>query len=222
VVSGTKQFITNGGHADSYVVSTTASTSAEAGEFSCLVLDRDTPGMQWLEPWCGLGMRGNSSRGLRLDNAAVPPTNLLGNEGDQVWYVFEVIAPYFLTAMAGTYLGVAQAALDIAVQYVVQHHLAEMWTAVQKTRGLVYNACRMGDLGDPQALPYVLTSKADAGDTAVQVANDAMTLCGGTAYRANSTLARLLRDARASHVMAPTTDLLKQWTGRALLGMPLL
>lgn len=238
-VSGTKQFITNGSHADSYVVSTVASTPAEAGEFSCLVVDRDLPGMTWLGPWCGLGMRGNSSRGLRLDNVRVPAENLLGSEGDQVWYVFEVVAPFFLTAMAGTYLGVAQAALDIATQHlrsrryghsgeslaeapVLQHRLADLWTAVQKTRGLVYNACRMGDLGDPQALPYVLACKADAGDTAVAVANEAMTLCGGTAYRENSTLARLLRDARASHVMAPTTDMLKQWTGRALLGMPLL
>lgn len=49
-----------------------------------------------------------------------------------------------------------------------------------------------------------------------------MTLCGGIAYRENSLLARLLRDVRASHVMAPTTDLLRLWTGRALLGQPLL
>ncbi len=232
--------MTNGGHADSYVVSTLASTAgADAGEFSCLVVDRDLPGVTWLDTWRGLGMRGNSSRAVRLDDVRVPVANLLGSEGDQVWYAFEVVAPYFLTAMAGTYLGVAEAALAIAVQHLrsrryahsgesladaplLQHRLAEMWTAVQKTRGLVYNACRMGDLGDPQALPYVLSCKADAGDTAVRVTNAAMTLCGGTAYRENSTLARLLRDARASHVMAPTTDLLKQWTGRALLGMPLL
>ena len=239
VVNGTKQFVTNGMHADSYVVSTVASTSVETGEFSCLVLDRDLPGMTWLDPWQGFGMRGNSSRGLRLDGVRVPACNLLGSEGDQVWYAFEVVAPYFLTAMAGTYLGVAQSALDIATQHVrsrryghsgeslaeapvVQHRLAEMWTAVQKSRGLLYNACRMGDLGDPKALPYVLACKADAGDTAVRVTNDAMTLCGGAAYRENSALARLLRDARASHVMAPTTDLLKQWIGRALLGLPML
>lgn len=239
VVSGAKQFVTNGGHADSCVMSTVASAPAEAGEFSCLVVDRDLPGMEWLEPWCGLGMRGNSSRGVRLTDVRVPAANLLGSEGEQVWYVFEVVAPFFLTAMAGSYLGVAQAALDIATyhlrsrryghsgdslaeSHVVQHRLAELWTAVQKTRGLVYNACRMGDLGDPQTLPYLLACKADAGDTAVQVTNEAMTLCGGTAYRENGTLARLLRDARASHVMAPTTDMLKQWTGRALLGLPLL
>lgn len=239
VVNGDKQFVTNGGHADSYVISSVASTAAEMGEFSCLVIDRDLPGMTWGNPWCGFGMRGNSSRGLGLRDVRVPGTNLLGSEGDQVWYVFEVITPYFLTAMASTYLGIAQAAVDIATDHlrsrryghsgeslaevpVLQHRLAEMWTAVQKTRGLIYTASRMGDLGDPQALPYVLACKADAGETAVNVTNEAMTLCGGSAYGENSTLARLLRDARASHVMGPTTDILKQWTGRALLGMPIL
>jgi isovaleryl-CoA dehydrogenase len=55
----------------------------------------------------------------------------------------------------------------------------------------------------------------------VYVTNEAMTIGGGIAYRENSRLARLLRDARAGHVMAPTTDLLKTWLGRALLNLPL-
>lgn len=238
-INGTKQFITNGGHADSYVISTAPSDAADLGEFSCLVVDRDLPGMTWLDPWNGVGMRGNSSRGVRFEDVRVPAGKLLGREGDQVWYVFEVVTPYFLTAMAGTYLGIAQAAVNITAEHlrsrryahsaeslseapVLQHRLADMWTAVQKTRGLIYSACRMGDFGDPTALPHVLASKADAADTAVFVTNEAMTLCGGSAYRENSKLARLLRDARASHVMGPTTEILKQWTGRALLGVPLL
>ncbi|HJX26775.1 MAG TPA: acyl-CoA dehydrogenase family protein, partial [Thermoanaerobaculia bacterium] len=90
------------------------------------------------------------------------------------------------------------------------------------TRGLIQRAAHLGDLGDPRALVAILASKADAAETAVSVANEAMTLCGGAAYRENGRLSRLLRDARAGHVMAPTTDLLKQWTGRALLGLPLL
>lgn len=242
IADGTKQFVTSGGHADSYVLSTVASTSAadaEAGEFSCLILDRGGPGMTWLEPWRGFGMRGNSSRGLKLDGAKVPATNLLGEEGDEIWYVFEVIAPYFLMAMSGTYLGIAAAALDMAMEHlrhrryehsgerlgevhILQHRLAEMWTDVQKTRGLIYHAARVGDTGAPDALAAIFASKADVADTAVRVTNEAMTLCGGMAYRENGQLSRLLRDVRAAHVMSPTTDILKQWTGRALLGLPLL
>ena len=103
----------------------------------------------------------------------------------------------------------------------LQTRYAKMWIAFQKTRALVFEAAARGDAGDPEALPFLLASKADAGETAIALAGDAMTICGGTAYRENSRLAQLLRDARASHVMAPTTDLLKTWVGRALLNLPL-
>lgn len=184
-------------------------------------------------------MRGNSSRGVTFTDAQVPAANLLGEDGDEVWYVFEVVAPYFLMAMAGTYLGVAQSALDAAGAQLrqrryahsgaslrevesLQTRYAEMWIAVEKTRALVFEAARRGDAGEADALPFILACKADAGDTAVHLANEAMTICGGAAYRDNSRVAQILRDARASHVMSPTTDLLKLWTGRSLLGMPLL
>lgn len=239
-ISGTKQFVTNGGKADSYVVSTRAASSeAEAGDFSCLIVDAATSDLEWLPQWDGFGMRGNSSRGLNLHDAKIPVTNLLGDDGDEVWYVFEVVAPYFLMAMAGTYLGVAQSALDAAGAHLrdrryshsgsslrevegLQTKYAEMWITVEKTRALVREAAQRGDAGDTDALPYILACKADAGDTAVHLANEAMTICGGAAYRDNSRVAQILRDARASHVMSPTTDLLKLWTGRSLLGMPLL
>lgn len=240
VATGSKQFVTSGGFADSYVISTTASEpGVQAGEFSCLIVDQGTPGVFWEQPWSGFGMRGNASRSMRLEGARVPRANLLGEEGDEIWYAFEVVAPYFLTAMAATYLGVAQAALDLSLQHlrarryghsgeslgdvpILQHKVAELWTAVEKSRLLLYQAARLGDRGDPHALPAILSCKADVADTAVAVTNGAMTLCGGMAYRENSQLSRLLRDARASHVMSPTTDILKGWTGRALLGLPLL
>ncbi|AHL73719.1 isovaleryl-CoA dehydrogenase [Stutzerimonas stutzeri] len=239
-VTGTKQFVTNGGHADSYVVSTVASDEgSETGDFSCLIVDGDSQGMSWLEAWSGFGMRGNSSRPLRLDEVSVPVQNLLGEKGDQVWYVFEVVAPFFLMAMAGTYLGIAQSALDAAGEHLrarrythsgeslrdveaLQIRYAEMWTAVEKTRALIREAARRGDMNHPDALPFILSCKADAGETAVMLTNEAMTICGGAAYRGNSRVAQMLRDARAAHVMSPTTDLLKLWTGRSLLGLPLL
>lgn len=238
-INGTKQFVTNGGWADSYVLSTKASDQeAGLGEFSCLVLDAETEGMSWRDAWAGFGMRGNSSRALQLHDVKVPLEQLLGAEGDQLWYAFEVVAPYFLIAMAGTYVGVASAALDITLSHlqsrryqhsgerladisVLQHKVADMGAAVEKTRGLVYHAARLGDIGDPTATATIMMAKADAGDTSVSVTNEAMTCCGGQAYRSNSELSRLVRDARASHVMAPTTDVLKTWAGRLLLGLPL-
>ena len=240
VLNGTKSFVTNGNHADSYVISTKASTpQSEVGEFSCLVVDAETDGLTWRDPWRGFGMRGNSSCALHLENVLVPIEQLLGRKGDQIWYVFEVVAPYFLIAMAGTYLGVAQAALDLTRQHLgsrqyahsgetladvtmLQHKVAEMTIAVEKTRGLIYHAAYLGDMADPKAVSAIMLAKADAGDTSVWVTNEAMTCCGGRAYSENGDLSRLMRDARASHIMAPTTDVLKEWAGRLLLGLPLL
>lgn len=241
VVDGEKQFITNGGYADSYVMSVAPASgeASQSGDFSCVVLDASAGGLEWQAPWSGFGMRGNSSRGLKLGGARVPKHNLLGDKGDEVWYVFEVIAPFFLVAMAATYLGIAQAAVDatslhlrsrryghsgeaLAELDALQLRYAEMWMTLEKTRGLVREAAVRGDCGHREAMPYILACKAEASDTAVRLANDAMTMCGGAAYRENSRVSQLLRDARASHVMAPTTDLLKLWLGRSLLGMPLL
>lgn len=240
VVDGEKTFVTNGGYADSYVISTVASEpNARFGEFSCLIVDAASEGLVWREPWQGFGMRGNSSRGFKLDGVRVPLRNLLGEEGDQVWFVFEVMTPYFLMAMSAVYLGIARAALELTVAHLktrrtpqddgtlanvpeLQLELAEMWSAVTACRHLVHDAARRGDEGDDAALPSIYMSKAAAAEMVVAVTNQAMTLCGGIAYRENADLARLLRDARASHVMAPTTHMLKQWTARTLLDLPLL
>jgi isovaleryl-CoA dehydrogenase len=238
LLHGTKQFVTNGGQVDSYVVSTTPADETQEGEFSCVLVDHGTRGVAWGTPWAGIGMRGNSSISMSLAGARVPVQNLLGAEGDQVWYVFEVVAPYFLTAMAGTYVGVAHAALDIAVHHMkarrhahsgqsladielLQHRVGQLWTQVERSRLLLQHAAHLGDIGSGSALTAILAAKADAANTAVAVTNEAMTLGGGVAYRENSTLSRLLRDARASHVMAPTTDMLTLWTGRTVLGLPL-
>lgn len=239
-VSGQKSFVTSGGHADSYVVTTVAeSPEAPLGEFSCVVIPAGSPGMTWLGEWDGIGMRGNSSRALSMRDVQVPSERLLGAEGDQIWYVFEVVAPYFLVAMAGTYLGVAAAALHdvvahlgnrryshtgktLAAQPVLQHKLGRLWAEVERSRRLLYWAAEEGELHGGSALAGLSAAKAEVAECAVSVANEAMTLAGGQGYLAGSPFERHLRDARAAHIMSPTTDILRAWTGRAVLDLPLL
>lgn len=238
-LSGTKCFVTNGGHADSYVVSTMHSGDHGLTQFSCVVVEDGLPGMTWGGGWEGFGMRGNDSRSLRFDDTPIPAGNLLGAVGDQTWYVFNVVAPYFLMAMSGSYLGVATSALEAARVHlterqfshsgrslseadVLQHSFATNWSKLEATRQLVYNAARSFDRGDEDAVVKVMVSKAEVAETATQVVNNAMTFMGGMAYRDGERIQRSLRDVRASHVMAPTTDLLRIWAGRLLLGLPLL
>ena len=239
-IDGEKSFVTNGSHADSYVVSTVAADpDAPVGEFSCVLVPADADGLAWSGTWDGIGMRGNSSRRASLAGVRLGPDHLLGAQGDQIWYVFEVVAPYFLMAMAGTYLGVAQASLDevtghlarrahahtgrtLAGEPLLQHRLGVLWAQVERTRRLVYWAAEEADAGGAAALPALTSAKAEVAQCAVQVTNEAMTLVGGIGYRDRSPLERHLRDARAADVMSPTTDILRTWTGRAALGLPLL
>ena len=239
-IDGEKSFVTNGSHADSYVVSTVAADpDAPVGQFSCVLVPAEAPGLTWLDSWQGIGMRGNSSRRARLDDVRLGSDHLLGAEGDQIWFVFEVVAPYFLMAMAGTYLGVAQASLDeatahlggrsyahtgrrLASEPLLQHRLGVLWAQVERTRRLIYWAADEADAGGDSALPALTSAKAEVAQCAVEVTNEAMTLVGGIGYRDRSPLERHLRDARAADVMSPTTDILRTWTGRAALGLPLL
>lgn len=142
-------------------------------------------------------------------------------------------------AMAGTYLGIASSALADAIEHlkkrhyavsgtslasqpVLQHRVGKLWSQVERTRQFVYSSAARYDSGAPAPLPSLLSAKAEVAECAVEVVNEVMTLMGGTAYARGGKLGRNLRDARAAHVMAPTTDLLRTWSGRALLGLPLL
>ena len=141
--------------------------------------------------------------------------------------------------MAGTYLGIASRALDaarahlstrhhdhtggaLADQPILQRELGILWRKLERTRRLVYYAASEGDAGSAQSLVALCAAKADVAECAVEVVNGAMTLLGGIGYRDGGGLDRALRDSRAAHVMAPTTFVLETWTGRALLGLPLL
>jgi alkylation response protein AidB-like acyl-CoA dehydrogenase len=243
-LSGKKCFVTNGGHADSYVVSAVSEDgAAPPGHFTLLLVPGDSPGVSWGEAWAGWGMRGNSSAAVTLDDVAVPVENRLGREGDQMWYVFSVVAPYFLVAMAGAYLGVAGHALSEATAHlkkrhyahtggslaevsVLQHRLGTLWAKFARTQQLCRWAARTADnasAGDNgRALEALCAAKAEVASAVVDITNQCMSLAGGQAYRDGATLQRLLRDARAAEVMSPTTDILYTWIGRSLLGLPLL
>jgi alkylation response protein AidB-like acyl-CoA dehydrogenase len=174
-----------------------------------------------------------------LEGVRIPSRHLLGSKGDQLWYIFQVVAPYFLTAMSGTYLGIAQAAFQEAKEHLMQrshshsglslnqiphlqHQLGRIWAKIERTRRLLYYAAQEGDRGGEEAVLALLSAKAEVAHCVVEVVSEALRLCGGMGYRDNSRFDVLLRDAQAAHIMSPTTDLLYTWMGRALLDQPIL
>lgn len=141
--------------------------------------------------------------------------------------------------MSGTYLGVAKRALSeaktalskrtyshngtaLAQVSILQHRLGTLWAKVERTRQLIYHAALLGDRGDESAVLSLLGAKAEVAGCVVDAVNETMTLTGGIGYQSNGLLGMLMRDARAAHVMSPTTDILYSWIGRALLDQPLL
>jgi len=240
LINGAKSFATNGGHADSYVVSVvTEEASQTLGRFNCIIMPGDSPGVDWGPEWSGLGMRGNSSRNLSLNNVRISEGEILGNVGDHIWYIFNIITPYFLTAITGAYLGLACAALEeikshviqrkytfsgnsLASSSLIQHQVGVLWAKYARTRALIYYSTQSYDKGLDNAQLDLFSSKAEVADSVIAIVNEGMTLCGGSVYRDDSNLNRMLRDARAVHIMSPTTDMLRIWTGRLLLEQPLL
>ena len=233
-LSGRKSFVTSGGNAHLYPVLVNASG---APGLDVLVVTPDLPGVTFEGEWSGVGMAGNSSISMVLTNVAVPADNLIGKEGDGQDLVFNVVAPTFLIGLAAVNTGIAQAALDAAAEHArtrryptgqtlaevqaIQMYLADMSIATQATRELVLEAARSADVADPTALPLVMQAKVAATETARIVTDRAMQVGGGQAYSRSSPLERHWRDARAGSVMAPTNEVLKEWLGKLLTGLPL-
>lgn len=234
VLSGRKSFVTSGGHASLYPVLVKA--SGEPG-LDILVVAPDLHGVSFDGQWEGLGMAGNSSIAMLMQDVAVPETNLLGKEGDGMELVFNVVAPTFLVGLAAVNVGIAQAALDGAVAHakerhyadgsdlaglaVIQDYLAEMSITTQAARQLAREAARAASAGEESALPLVMQAKVAATDAAAAVSEQAMRIGGGIAYSRGLALERHWRDARAGAVMAPTNEVLKGWLGKILAGLPL-
>jgi len=183
-------------------------------------------------------MAGNSSIRMVLDGVCVPLSHAIGGEGAGSDLVFSVVAPTFLVGVAAVNVGIARAALDAAVRHAtsrtyppegkslatlqaIQFYLAEMKIATDSSWALLRQAASLADAGDPAALPTVMAAKIAASDAVIEVTNKAMQVGGGQGYSRSLPFERHLRDGRASTVMAPTTEVFKEWLGKILCGLPL-
>ncbi|MGH2769510.1 MAG: acyl-CoA dehydrogenase family protein [Actinomycetota bacterium] len=234
VLNGKKSFVTSGGHAFLYPVLVNA--SGEPG-LDILMVTPDMDGVSFEGEWDGIGMAGNSSIGMVLDEVTLSPDHLIGKEGDGQELVFNVVAPTFLVGLAAVNVGIAQAALDAAVAHarsrrhlsgqalaevpVIQGYLADMSLRTESARHLVQAAAAACDAAQPSALPLVMLAKIGATEASIEVTNLAMQVCGGQGYTRRLPVERYWRDARAGAVMAPTNEVLKEWVGKLLTGLPL-
>lgn len=232
-----KSWVTSAGQADSYVWSSLPMSGDGA---MTLWLVRDgTAGLTVAGEFDGLGLRGNGSRPMTAEGVTVPADALLGADGAGLDIALTVPLPWFLVLNAAFCLGLAERAIAEAGRHLtattLQHTGAALRDAPVARRDFARLKVRtdalrtfLGDTltaletGREDATLRVLQVKALAGETAADVTDDAMRLCGGSAFRKELGLERTFRDARAARVMAPTTDALYDFVGRVTTGLPLL
>jgi isovaleryl-CoA dehydrogenase len=239
ILNADKCFVTSGGHADSYIVSTQAVSSEGATDTTLYLLKREDSGMTFHGQWKGLGLRGNSSIALKLQDSKLSLDRMIGKQSQGLEIEMTCILPRFLLGTAAVYNGIAQAALEATLSHVktrtlahtgetlnmlpvLRSKLASMKNAIDSSVALMNVAADAFQSGESNALIPLLQAKQLSGRTAIDVTNCAMECCGGIAFSGALSIDRHFRDAQASVVMAPSNDILLDLIGRAALGMPLM
>jgi alkylation response protein AidB-like acyl-CoA dehydrogenase len=230
-----KSWVTSAGEADSYVWSSRGSAN---GSVTIWLVQRTLSGLSIPRPFNGLGLRGNASSPVTGDHVLVEATDRLGPDGGGFDIMMGIVLPYFQMMSAAFCLGTMEAATakatahagatrfehlgqTLAEQPTTRAHLARMRVKTDMVRGLLLDALTALESGREDAMLRVLEVKAAAGEAATEVADLGMRVCGGAAFRKEVGVERHFRDARAATVMAPTTDALYDFIGKAVCGLPL-
>lgn len=231
-----KSWATAAGQADSYVWS--SRPLAAEGPSTIWLVPGDTNGLHIPAPFNGLGLRGNHSSPITAAGVDVPPAAMLGPDGGGFDVMMGIVLPYFQLMNAAASVGTMTAATAKAAAHVsgaaLQHlgqsladlptiraYLARMQIKTDMARALLLDTLAALESGRPDTMLRVLEVKAAAGEAATEVTDLAMRVCGGAAFRKEVGVERHFRDARAATVMAPTTDVLYDFIGKAVCGMPL-
>lgn len=236
VLDARKSWVTSANHADAYVWS--SQTLGAEGASTIWVVRRGSDGLSVPAPYVGLGLRGNDSTPIHAEGVRVPKSAMLGADGAGFDVMMGTVLPIFSLMNAACSIGVMEGALAGAAQHVsgtgyehlgsqlrdlptVRAYLAKARVRADQARALWLDAIDAVDNGREDAMLRVLEVKASAGDAAIEVTQTCMRVCGGAAYRKELGVDRYFRDAQAASVMAPTSDVLYDFIGKALTGLPL-
>lgn len=231
-----KSWITSADQADSYVWSSKPVT-AEGASSIWLVPSR-AAGVSTVAPFDGLGFRGNASSPVNGVQVKVMEADRLGPDGGGFDVMMGVVLPLFQVLNASCSLGTMEAAVKKSAIHVggtkfahlgqsladlptIRAYVARARIRTDSVRALLGDTISALEAGREDAMLRVLEIKAAAGEAALEVTDYAMRVCGGAAFRKDVGVERHFRDARAASVMAPTSDVLYDFIGKAVCGLPL-
>ncbi|MEX2261822.1 MAG: acyl-CoA dehydrogenase [Bryobacteraceae bacterium] len=235
-LNASKSWVTSASHASAYVWS--SKPLAADGLSTIWLVPASAPGVSAQGPFEGLGLRGNDSSPVVATGVEVSHSAILGTDGEGFNVMMGVALPAFAVLNAACSAGLMAGAVRRTVEHAsatrhsdtgaalsglptIRNYIARMRVKTDMADALLWDTVAAIDAQRQDATLRVLECKAAAGEAANEVLDLAMRVCGGAAFRKDVGVERFFRDARAAGVMAPTTDVLYDFIGKAICGLPL-
>jgi alkylation response protein AidB-like acyl-CoA dehydrogenase len=231
ILNGSKRFITNGGLAQVNSVMAITDQGKGVHGISAFIVEKDYPGFSVGRIEEKMGIKGSQTAELIFTDCEVPAENLLGCEGDG-FKIAMMTLDRTRPGIGAQAVGIAQGALDLAVEYAkqrvqfgrpiaenqgIQFMLADMATKIEAARLLVYNVAEMIDRGEQNFSKYSSMAKLFASDIAMEVTSDAIQILGGYGYITEYPAERMMRDAKITQIYEGTNQIQRLVIARALL-----
>ncbi len=223
VLNGIKQWITNGGEAETYTIIAITDKKRGARGASAFIVEKGFLGFSFGKKEKKMGIRASTTRELIFQDCLVPKENLLGKEGTGfliTMKTFDITRP----VVAAQAVGIAQGALDEATRYAkqriqfgkpiftfqaIQHKLADMATLVEAAKALVFNVALAIDRGEVKSSKESAMAKLFASDVAMKVTHDAVGIFGGYGYLRDYPVEKMERDAKITQIYEGTNQIQK-------------
>jgi alkylation response protein AidB-like acyl-CoA dehydrogenase len=230
VLNGTKQFISGAGASDLYLTMVRTGGPGADG-VSALLIPKEAPGLSFGANEKKMGWNAQPTRQVVLDGARVGADALLGEEGQGFRYAMAGLDGGRLN-IAACSIGGAQAALDIALNYVkerrafgkpvadfqaTQFRLADMATELEACRAFLWRAASKLDAKSPDATTHCAMAKRFVTDTGHRIADEALQLLGGYGYLADYGIEKIVRDLRVHRILEGTNEIMRVIIARGLL-----
>ena len=231
VINGVKTFITNGSLADIYIVVASTAPELRGKGLSCFIVERDRAGVSVGKEEDKMGIRLSNTTDVIFEDVRVPADHLIGRENEGFKYVMKALEKSRPIAV-GPVVGLAQAALDAAIQYSkervvfgkpigqnqgIRFMLADMEMRVEAARQLMLYACDLIDAGRPIG-PHGSIAKTYASEAAVRVTNDALQIFGGYGYSREYPIEKMVRDARIYTIFEGANQIQRDIIGKTIIG----
>ena len=215
-----KSYVTSAGEATHHFFICRIGEDAAPGQLSLLFVERDQIDWEILEPWEGLGLRGNGSSPVRF-SGFVPDTHRIGQEHTAMRDASQLFPPVMGLTYAAAYLGIGSGAYEIACEEgnrrfasgsrrldapINQRRMAELSARIEAAQTMLHAVASQFDAGTLSSMAPVMQAKVFCSETAVHATQELMTMFGGTAFASRMPFERYFRDARAGLIMALAND----------------